>query len=173
MMAADFLPSAIILPTVTGNRSIAMNLKLIAAGLLTLFLAPIAIAAEEPAMVVYAKEPTSKVRIRTDQIQSWVGESSTRMVLTTRRRDQYLVEFGRPCFNLQRGPVSSALVTDDQWLDRNSHIRLLDRDRMPYGMLSSPHGGNLDMQIKSYSTLCAVKEITSLGKKPRGKRSDA
>ncbi len=149
-----------------------MNLKLIGAGLLALFLAPLVIA-EEPPMVVYAKEPTSKVRIRTDQIQSWTGESNTRMVLTTKRRDQYLVEFGRPCFNLERGPTTSALVTDYQWLDRNSHIRLLDRDRLPFGQLGSPHGGSFEMQINAYSSLCAVKEITSLGKKPRGKRNDA
>jgi hypothetical protein len=148
-----------------------MNTKLIGAGLLALFLAP-QVMADEPPIVVYAKNP-DKVRIRTDQIQSWIGESDTRMVLTTKRRDQYLVEFARPCFNLSRGPSSSALVTDHQYLDRNSHIRLLDRDRIPSSQLGGLAGGNFSMNINSYSNLCPIKEITSIGKKVSVKRDDA
>jgi hypothetical protein len=148
-----------------------MKTKLIGVGLLALFLAP-QIMADEPPMVVYAQNP-DKVRIRTDQIRSWSGESDTRMVLTTKRRDQYLVEFARPCFNLSRGPSSSALVTDYQWLDRNSHIRLLDRDRLPGSQLSALGGGNFEMHINSYSSFCPIKDITALGRKASARRDNA
>lgn len=122
-------------------------------------------------MVVYA-EPTN-VRVRTSDIYSWTSDNDTSLVLTTKRRDQYLIEFGRPCFNLAHGPRSNALVTDSGWLDRNSHIRLLDRDRLPSGQLADRSSGDFLMRMNTYSSLCAIKKITSLGKKPRVKRENA
>ncbi len=147
-----------------------MKVQALTTLLMVAFLAPVAVADEAP-MVVFA-EPTN-VRVRTNDIYSWSSENDTSLVLTTKRRDQYLIEFGRPCFNLKHGPRSNALVTDSGWLDRNSHIRLLDRDRLPSGQLADRSSGDFLMRMNTYSSLCAIKKITSLGKKPRVKRENA
>lgn len=138
--------------------------------LIMAFLAPVAVADEAP-IVVFAE--STNVRVRTSDIYSWSSDNDTSLVLITKRRDQYLVEFDRSCFNLARGPRSNALLTDSGWLDRNSHVRLLDRDRLPTGQLADRHSGDFLMRVNSYSSLCAIKKITSLGKKPRVKRENA
>jgi hypothetical protein len=151
-------------------KSITLSAKLLAGLLATGFMAPIAMAEEEAPMVVIAKK-TDNVRIRTNDISSWRSDNDTSLVLTTKRRDQFLVEFSHRCFNLHRGPSSNALITDESWLDRNGYIRLLDRDLLPSNQLVDRNGGDFLMQMKSRSNLCAIKDITALGKKPRRNRA--
>lgn len=149
------------------TRSVATSLMF---GMILSLVAPFALSADEAPVVVYAKEP-SKVRIRTSEIQSWTSDSDTSMVVTTKRRDQFRIDFAHSCFNLRQGPRSNALVTEHDWLDRNSHIRLLDRDRLPFGQLDDGRSGDISMRINSYSSLCAIQDITALGKKPRAARA--
>lgn len=148
-----------------------MNTRSFAICLLLGWFSPLAMAADAP-VVVYAEQP-NHVRVRTSDIHSWTSDSDISMVLTTKRREQYRIDFARPCFNLHQGPRSNALVTDYEWLDRNSHIRLLDRDRLPFGQLDDGRSGDFSMRINSYSSLCAIKEITALGKKPRTNGADS
>lgn len=149
-----------------------MKTQLLVGVLLLAVFAPLALAAEdEKPLVVYAKKPT-KERIRVSDIDSWKSDNDSSMVLTTKWRDQYLVEFERRCGNLKKGNRSYALVTDSTWLDRNGYIRLLDRDLNPNLFSDSP-GFPIAMTINSRSNFCPVKEITALGKKPRVKRADA
>jgi Family of unknown function (DUF6491) len=158
-------------------KSVTLSAKLLTGLLAAGLSASIAIAQEHQAqeeapMVVIAKNPET-IRIRTNDIYSWTSDNDTSMVLTTKRRDQFLVEFGHRCFNLHRGPRSNALITEESWLDRNGHIRLLDRNLLPSNQLVDHNGGDFLMQMKSRSNLCVVKEITALGKKPRRKPAEA
>ncbi len=126
--------------------------------------APVAIAEQEQPMVVYATD-TTPVRIRTSQIRSWTSEDDLKLVLTTNQREQFLVEFERPCFNLSRGPDANALVTDSSWLDRNDAVRIMHRDHLPLGGLADHNGGDVRMTVNANSSYCAIRNITALGKK--------
>jgi len=150
-----------------------MNIRLLSALLAATLMSPLAIAQEEGTddapMVVYAKEQPM-VRVRTSQIRSWSSDDNKRLVLTTIRRDQYLIEFERPCYNLKLGPSSNALITDTSWLDRNGSVRVMNRDHLPFGHLSDMRGGSFAMTANVYSSLCPIKDITALGKKPTAAR---
>jgi hypothetical protein len=150
-----------------------MNTRIFMMSALLTLLAPAVHAEEVPQgeapMVVYAQKP-HKTRIRMSEIDSWTADSDTRMVLTTKWRRQYLVEFEHRCSRISKGGSNNyALVTDGAWLDRNGHIRVLDRNLTP-NVLSDARGLPLVMGINAASNLCAVKEITDLGKKPRAAR---
>lgn len=128
---------------------------------------------DEP-MVVYAdaeKQKSSNVRIRTSDIYSWTSEDNHRLTVTTRRREQFLIEFERPCFNLKLGPRTNALITDTSWLDRNGYVRLLNRDHLPFGYFNDFGRSSFRMTTNAYSAYCPIKDITALGKKPRAQKS--
>jgi len=129
--------------------------------------------AEAP-MVVFAdadKQKSSNVRIRTSDIYSWTSDNDHRLTVTTRRREQFLIEFERPCFNLKLGPRTNALITDTYWLDRNGYVRLLNRDHLPFGYFNDFGRSSFRMTTNAYSAYCPIKDITALGKKPRAEKS--
>ncbi len=155
-------------------------MKATATGLILLsgLIAAALVRADEPAnaedsdqpMVVYAdaqKQKSSSVRIRTSDIYSWTSDDDHKLVLTTKRREQFLIEFERPCFNLSLGPNSNALITDTSWLDSHGSVRVLNRDHLPPGHFSDFGGGSFRMATNAYSAYCPIKDITALGKKAR------
>ena len=122
------------------------------------------VSADKPSQSAEKPRP---VRVQMNQVRSWSSDDDHQLLLTTNRREQFLIRFERPCRGVSRGPMSNALVTESTWLDRNSHVRILHRDLLPSGTFEQA-GGVRDFRVMThaYSTLCAIDEITALGKAP-------
>lgn len=107
-------------------------------------------------------------RIRASDIAGWSSDNNTSLVITTKRRERFLVELDRSCFNLRHGSRDNALLTDSAWIDRHSGIRLLDRFTLENQFL---HGSNNNFfqAVNVLSAYCPIKEITALGRAEKRK----
>lgn len=108
-------------------------------------------------------KPAKSIRIRTSDIAGWNSNNNTSLIITTKRRERFLVELDRSCYNLRHGSRDNALLTDSTWLDRHSGIRLLDRFSLENQLL---RGRNHDFfqAANVLGAYCPIKQITALGR---------
>jgi len=152
-----------------------MNTRLFAVLLVPGLLFGVAIAEETP-LVVTAEAATTTatpIRIRSRDVQGWKSESDRQLLITTKRRDHFLVELTKPCYPLRGRANDGILYTrwSDEMIGPNDAIRIIPQDRYRTLILNRQNLGNFDMELSAIADTCRVASITALGKAVPSKKA--
>lgn len=132
--------------------------------------------AEEAPLIVTAESAKSAasapIRIRSSDVQGWKSENDRQLLITTKRRERFLVELTRPCYPLRGTANDGILYTrwSTELIEARGAIRIIPHDRYRNLILNRQSLGNFDMELAAAADTCRVESITALGKAERPKK---